>query len=47
MDLEAVLDPAAFVGRAPEQVDAFIDRVVKPIRGRYAQALDDEVELRV
>ena len=23
-DMEAVLDPAAFVGRAPEQVDAFL-----------------------
>jgi adenylosuccinate lyase len=35
VDLEATLDPMAFVGRAPEQVDRFIEAVVEPIRGRY------------
>jgi adenylosuccinate lyase len=29
------LDPAAFVGRAPQQVDQFIGSVVDPIRRRY------------
>jgi len=47
MDLEAVLDPSSFVGRAPEQVDAFVERVVKPVRGRYAKEIGGEEELRV
>ena len=48
IDLESVLDPAAFVGRAPQQVDAFIRDVVAPIRKRYADALDaDSATLRV
>lgn len=47
MDLESVLDPAAFVGRAPEQTDAFVERVVGPVRERYAGTLGAEVELRV
>ncbi len=47
LDLEGVLDPAAFVGRAPEQVDAFIEQVVEPVRRRYAKVLGSEVQLRV
>lgn len=39
VNLSAVLDPARFVGRAPEQVDAFIRDVVDPIRAKYADAL--------
>jgi adenylosuccinate lyase len=35
IDLEAALDPSKFVGRAPQQVDAFLEQVVEPIRGRY------------
>jgi adenylosuccinate lyase len=35
VDLDGVLDPAAYVGRAPEQVDRFLGEVVEPIRGRY------------
>jgi adenylosuccinate lyase len=35
IDLEAIGDPAKFVGRAPQQVDEFIDQVVTPIRERY------------
>lgn len=38
VDLAAVLDPAAYVGRAPRQVDAFLESVVEPIRTRYAPA---------
>lgn len=33
---DRVLDPRAFVGRAPEQVDRFLEQVVTPIRHRYA-----------
>jgi adenylosuccinate lyase len=36
VDLDAALDPAKFVGRAPEQVDEFIDEIVAPIRVKYA-----------
>jgi len=47
LDLDAVLDPAAYVGRAPEQVDRFVTGVVDPIRARYAEHLGATVELRV
>ncbi len=35
VDFAAVLDPRQFVGRSPEQVDAFLAREVEPIRRRY------------
>jgi adenylosuccinate lyase len=38
VDLNAMLDPARFVGRAPEQVDEFLSEVVAPIRKRYPPA---------
>jgi len=47
VDLEAVLDPSSFVGRAPQQVDAFIADVVEPIRNRYAEGLDYDPSLKV
>jgi adenylosuccinate lyase len=47
MDLRATLDPARYIGRAPEQVDEFIRSVVEPIRARHAAALREEPELRV
>ena len=34
-EIEALLDPKAFVGRAPEQVMEFLHNVVKPILDRY------------
>ena len=36
IDLEKVLDPKAFIGRSPEQVDEFLAEVIAPIRQRYA-----------
>ena len=30
-EMQAVLDPRRFVGRAPEQVDDFLDEVVEPL----------------
>lgn len=47
VDLDAVMDPAAYVGLAPRQTDAFIANVVEPIRDRYAGRLAGQVELRV
>lgn len=35
LDFETVLDPVKFVGRSPEQVLAFVEREVEPIRQRY------------
>ncbi len=46
--LDDVLDSAKYIGRAPEQVDAFISDIVEPIRRRYGAALKKEGEqLRV
>lgn len=47
VDLTQVLSPAAFVGRAPAQVDRFVKQVVEPIRRRYAKQLGQAVELKV
>jgi adenylosuccinate lyase len=35
--LETLLDPALFIGRAPQQVADFIDQEVKPILEEYAE----------
>jgi adenylosuccinate lyase len=40
VDLGDVLDPRRYVGRAPEQVDAFLAEVVGPLRERYGAALE-------
>ncbi|MEM1354843.1 MAG: adenylosuccinate lyase [Planctomycetota bacterium] len=47
IDLDDVLDATQYVGRAPEQVDAFVDQVVEPIRRRYASVLDYDPALKV
>ena len=47
LDLKAALDPVKFVGRAPEQVDEFIQQVVDPIRTKYPAALGGEAEVHV
>ena len=48
VDLTGTLDPRRFVGRAPEQVDAFVKNVIEPIRRRYANDLKQTAEeLRV
>lgn len=40
VDIDQLVDPRAFVGRAPEQVDEFLRDIIEPIRLRYA---DQEV----
>ena len=47
IDLTATLNPAQFVGRAPEQVDEFIGQIVDPIRKKYPDALGGEAEVHV
>jgi adenylosuccinate lyase len=47
VDLQAAVDPAGLVGRAPEQVDEFLDEVVEPIRRRYPDALGGQADVSV
>jgi len=47
IDFDSVLDPKAYIGRAPQQVDEFLRAVVTPIRAKYTQELNPEVELMV
>lgn len=47
VDVRAEIDPRRFIGRAAEQVDEFLERVVEPIRRRHADALDVDAEVRV
>jgi adenylosuccinate lyase len=47
MNIEGVLEPKRFVGRAPQQVEAFVTNVVERIRKRYAKELGQRVELKV
>jgi len=45
-ELQAVLKPENYIGRAPEQVDEFIKDHVKPVLEKYGVE-DVEVELKV
>lgn len=48
VDLEGALDARLYIGRAPEQVDAFLANCVEPVRSRYADDLRHGTEdLRV
>jgi adenylosuccinate lyase len=44
VDLHAALDARQFVGRAPQQVEAFIRDVVQPIRAKYAKEMTGDTE---
>jgi len=47
IDFEKILDPGAYIGRAPQQVDEFIKNVVTPVGRRYRKELSRNVELNV
>jgi adenylosuccinate lyase len=47
VDLGRVLDPPAYVGRAPQQVEHFIKAVAEPIRERYRSQLAQDSSLKV
>ncbi|NND96262.1 MAG: adenylosuccinate lyase [Pirellulaceae bacterium] len=47
VDLDAAMNPLDFVGRAPEQVDAFIAQYIDPIRQRYQDNTNLSVEVNV
>lgn len=46
-ELEGVLDPSAFTGRAPQQVEEYINEVVNPIIKANKSILGENVELYV
>lgn len=45
--LDALLDPATFVGRAPEQVVEFLEEEVYPILENYEGQESETVELNI
>lgn len=45
--LAALLDPSTFIGRAPEQVDAFLAAEVRPLLAPFAGSLDGAAQLAV
>jgi adenylosuccinate lyase len=45
VDFERVLEPRNFVGRAPQQVDEFLQQEVTPIRVRYGHLLNQSTEI--
>ncbi|MCZ6835194.1 MAG: adenylosuccinate lyase [Planctomycetota bacterium] len=47
IDFNEVLDPMAYVGRAPEQVDQFVNETLPSIRERYAEDIRPPIELKV
>lgn len=46
-DLKKTMEPARYVGRAPEQVDAFIGQVIEPILEKYKDVLGEKAEINV
>lgn len=46
-ELQASMDPAKYVGRAPEQVDRFLSDVIKPILDRNQEMLGVKAEIHV
>ncbi|MDN5353220.1 MAG: adenylosuccinate lyase [Clostridiales bacterium] len=46
-DIDVLLNPADYIGRSPEQVDAFIENQVVPILDRYKGDLGRDVALKV
>ena len=46
-DLKKTMEPSRYVGRAPEQVDAFLTQVVNPILDEYKELLGEKAEINV
>jgi adenylosuccinate lyase len=44
-DMESALEPSRFVGRAPEQVDEFLDGVITPLLAGHTHDVGDEVRV--
>jgi adenylosuccinate lyase len=47
IDIDSLVDPIAFVGRAPQQVDEFLEEVVEPILTRLGRPNNIQAEVNV
>jgi len=47
LDLVSILEPKQFVGRAPQQVDEFLETVVRPLLGRSPLSQSMSADLKV
>ncbi|MFO1092077.1 MAG: hypothetical protein U0992_02035 [Planctomycetaceae bacterium] len=48
IDLKGALDPQRYIGRAPEQVDAFVRDFVAPLIAKYPDDLaEDDADVKV
>jgi adenylosuccinate lyase len=47
VDIDALLRPADFIGRAAQQVDEFLASEVECVRGKYADLLGQSADLKV
>lgn len=47
IDFDSLLDASRFVGRAPEQVDAFIAEVIEPVRSKYSSRAEVRAEVDI
>ncbi len=47
IDFNSLLDASHFIGRAPEQVDSFIEEVVDPVREKYASRSEVQADIEV
>ena len=45
--IEALMEPSQYVGRSPEQVDWFIETVIRPILAKHGDNLSASVDLKV
>ena len=46
-EIDRIVDPAAFIGRCPQQVERFIAQEVDPIREEHRGELGENAELSV
>jgi adenylosuccinate lyase len=44
VDISSALDAERYIGRAPEQVDAFLSEIIMPLVARYGKVLSREAE---
>ena len=47
IDIDSLLDPKTFVGRAPEQVDEFIVEMVAPVRDQFGGNISEAQDLNI
>ena len=46
-DLQKTMEPSRYVGRAKEQVDAYLDRVIRPLLEKNKEVLGVKAEINV